>query len=126
MKTITIIGIFLVHLALLFYSIGIISEQKSRLVRKNIIQFIGIGVIIDILATILMIAGSSKGLITVHGLIGYSGLTLMLIDFILLYRFFKQKGDRVEVPIKLHIYSRVAYIWWIVAYITGSLLIIFR
>ena len=122
MKTASIIGTILVTVALVFYSIGF-SKERRRLVSSRVLTFYTIGVGLDITATIFMILGSSKGLITVHGLIGYSSLLGMLSDTIILWRHYLKKGTSEIVSQPLHLYSRIAYIWWVLAYITGGLLV---
>lgn len=126
MKPVIIIGTSIVHLALLFYSLGIILEQRRRRVTSKVIIYVILGVIFDVAATACMIIGSSRGLLTLHGAVGYSGLLLMLIDCVWLWRFFRQHGSDAEVPRNLHIFSRIAYIWWIAAYLTGALMVVLR
>jgi hypothetical protein len=123
MKTVSIIASFIVTLALIFYSIGFTKENREKLITGRVLLFYTIGVTLDITATILMIIGSSKGMLTVHGMIGYSSLLGMLIDTIFLWRYNLGKGTGIEVNRGLHIYSRIAFIWWIIAYITGGLLV---
>ncbi|HOQ48904.1 MAG TPA: hypothetical protein PLV01_03655 [Candidatus Kapabacteria bacterium] len=126
MKTILIIGATTVTLALISYSIAIISEQRSRIVSKKVLYFLSIGWILDVAATIMMIVGSSNTPFTLHGAIGYSALLLMTIETYFIWRLIINNGYNVEVPKKLHIYSRLAYIWWVAAYITGSLLVFIK
>ena len=84
------------------------------------------GVFYDISATTLMILGSTKGLLTFHGFIGYSSLLGMSIDTFLLWKYNLKKGAEAIVSKSLHIYSRVAFIWWVMAFITGGLLVALR
>ena len=123
MKTVSIIASFVVTVALVFYSIGFTKENKSKLVTGNVLLFYTIGVCLDITSTILMIIGSSKGMITPHGLIGYSSLLGMLTDTILFWRHNLKQGSETEVNRGLQIYSRIAFAWWVIAYITGGLLV---
>jgi hypothetical protein len=123
MKTVSMIASLVVTLALIFYSIGFSKERKRKLVTGNVLFFYTIGVCLDITATILMIIGSSKGMLTPHGMIGYSSLLGMLTDTILLWRHNMNQGSEKEVNRGLHIYSRIAFSWWIIAYITGGLLV---
>jgi hypothetical protein len=123
MKTASIIGSMIVTLALVFYSLGFVKEQRKKRITHSILLFYTIGVSLDITATIFMIIGSSKGLLTIHGFIGYSSLLAMLIDTFLLWRYSLTNGQVKEVSKNLHLYSRVAYIWWVMAYITGGLLV---
>ncbi len=126
MKPILMAGMLIVNLALLFYSIGIISEQRNKIISKKVLLFITLGVIFDIIATSLMIAGSSKGPFTLHGFLGYSSLLGMLTDAFLIWRLKSQNGIGASVPKSIHLFSRYAYIWWVLAYITGGLLVMFR
>lgn len=126
-----------VTLALILYSIGIISEQKSHILSGRILGFLTAGVACDISSTGLMIAGSRNIPITVHGFIGYSALIVMLIDTILMWRVWVRMGARVkatatdtgtiventgEIPRGLHSYTRLAYSWWVIAYIAGAII----
>ena len=84
------------------------------------------GVILDISATTMMIIASENSPFSLHGILGYSSLTLMLTDAVLLWRFRIINGPETKVKKGLHIYSRIAYLLWVMAYITGSLLVALR
>jgi hypothetical protein len=71
-----------------------------------------------------MIAGSSIGIFTLHGIIGYSSLVGMLIDIVLIWRLKFRFGMNANVPDSIHFYSRYAWIWWVIAFITGGLLVL--
>lgn len=122
MNTLSIIGASLVTLALISYSIGIVSEQLRKKLLKRVLVFITLGVILDVTATIFMILGSRNSPFTAHGFIGYSALLIMLIELFRIWRLYNQSGINSEVPKGLHLYSRYAYIWWVIAYFTGSLI----
>jgi hypothetical protein len=119
-------GATIVIFALASYSVGVITEQLRRYINTFILRFLTIGVILDIIATTFMIIGSSHGAFTLHGVLGYSSLTAMLIDTILIWRFYRINGSDAEVPASLNIYTRIAYIWWVTAFVTGLILVIFR
>jgi hypothetical protein len=118
------IGTSVVLFALLFYSIGIFTEQKFKRVIPGVLIFLTLGIFADIIATGFMIAGSSKGLFTLHGIIGYSSLLGMLIENILIWRIRLKSGIGAVVPDAIHHYSRYAYYWWVIAFITGGLLVL--
>lgn len=123
MNKLLMIGTSVVLFALVFYSIGIFTEQKHKKVLPRVLTFLTLGIIADIIATALMIAGSSKGIFTLHGIIGYSALLGMLIDNVLIWRIRLKIGIGASVSDSIHRYSRYAYIWWVVAFITGGLLV---
>ena len=126
MKPILIAGTTIVNLALIFYSIFIYSERKTKKAGKKVLTFLTIGVIFDITATICMIIGSSQGPFTVHGILGYSSLAGMFIDTILVWRTRLRNGKDSPVSASLHLYSEIAYGWWLAAYITGAFIVAMR
>jgi hypothetical protein len=123
MRTASIIGSTIVTFALVFYSLGYFNERRKQLITTRVLLFYTIGVSLDITATIFMIIGSSKGLITLHGCIGYSSLLGMLTDTILLWRHSLKEGSGKKLSRGLQLFSGIAYTWWILAFITGGLLV---
>ncbi len=124
MKSASIIGSVIVIFALLFYTIGFLKVRKTNVISTFILIFYTIGVTLDITATTFMIIGSSKGIITTHGLIGYSALLGMLTDTFIFWRHRTRQGATAEVSKGLQLYSRIAYSWWVIAFITGGLLVL--
>lgn len=120
------IGTTIVIIALASYSIAIFTEQRKKILRRRILVFLTLGVALDITATVFMILGSSKGIFTLHGIIGYSSLLGMFIDAVLIWQLKIKKGSYSPVPDNIHIYSRYAYLWWVIAFITGGLLVALR
>lgn len=110
-------AVIVVTCALVAYSIGVITEQRQKSITKFVLTFLTLGVILDITSTVLMIMGSSG--ITYHGFIGWSALTVMLIDAVLIWRFW-MKNKNATVPRGLNLYTRYAYGWWVLAYIAGA------
>ncbi len=125
MSPVLMAGTLIVNLALIFYTIGIVSEQRSHKISKRVLIFLTAGVTFDIIATACMIVGSSKGPFTAHGFLGYSSLTAMLLETTFAWRHRLREGEE-PVPNWLHVYSRLAYSWWVIAYITGALLVMAR
>jgi len=122
METIIKIGVVAVLFALTFYSIGIFTEQRKKLINKIVLIFLSLGLFFDIAATSCMIVGSNNSMFTFHGIIGYAGLIAMTIETILAYRFYFKNGPSIKVGHALHQYSRFAYILWVIVFITGSML----
>ncbi len=116
-----------VTLALIFYSIAIITEQRHSKISIRVLIPLVIGVVFDITSTGLMIAGSGNIPITPHGLIGYSALAVMLVETVLVWRLWARnrrltKQNVCDIPHRLHIYTRAAYSWWVIAYIAGAII----
>jgi hypothetical protein len=121
MNPVLIRAVIVVTFALITYSIGVIIEQRKQFISRGVRVFITAGVTLDIASTALMIIGSGKIPITVHGFIGYSALTVMLIDTILIWRHWS-KNRTAPVSRALNIYTRCAYGWWVVAYVAGAVI----
>ena len=112
-------AVIVVTCALVAYSIGVIIEQRRKSISGTVLTFLTIGVTLDITSTVLMILGSSG--ITYHGFIGWSALSVMLVDAVLIWRFWgKNKGAAVTHG--LNLYTRWAYGWWVIAYILGAII----
>jgi hypothetical protein len=122
MKPILMLASGIVTLALLFYSLSFFGFHRKKKLTRKILSFQTTGLFLDITATILMIIGSSKGPFTFHGILGYSSLSLMIIDTI----FFWGRRQSEEVPPWLQTFSKIAYTWWILAYITGGMIAMLR
>lgn len=126
MKSVLIAGMTIVNFALISYTIAIVTLSRKKLMSQKVLLFLTVGVIFDVTATICMIIGSSQGALTPHGIIGYTSLAAMLTDTVLSYRYNKTCGDKVEVSRKFISASQIAFGYWIVAYITGALIIMLR
>ena len=120
------IGTTVVIFALAAYSVAVVTEQRKRILGKTVLTFLTLGVLLDIVATTFMILGSSKGAFTLHGVLGYSSLAAMFTDAVLMWRLKSKAGLNSVVPRALHLYSRYAYLWWVLAFITGGLLVALR
>ncbi len=123
MNPILLTGTKIVVIALIFYSIGIITQQIKHRVTKIVLVSLTLGIILDFTATFFMIIGSPNSPFTLHGLLGYSALAAMLIDTTLVWRFYLTNAKETEVTRGLHLYSRYAYCWWVIAFVTGGLLV---
>ena len=121
MNSLIIIAIIVVTCALISYSVAVIAEQKKSAVTKRILFFLTAGVMLDISSTALMIAGSTNIPLTLHGIIGYTALLGMLIDAILIWKHWVRNAGS-EIPRGLHLYTRVAFGWWVIVYIIGTVI----
>jgi hypothetical protein len=111
-----------VTIALGLYTAGALREQRTHRVGVAVKRLLGAGVCFDIAATALMIVASKSLAPTLHGVLGYSALALMLSDTALLWRHARERGD-AAVGGALHLYSRFAYLYWVAAYFTGAALV---
>jgi len=126
MNPISLSGAFVITFSLLSYGIGSISLQRFKVVSTGVLVYLTVGIVLDFIAATLMIIGSRHTPFSLHGFIGLSAILVMFIDVVWLWRFFNKNGSNTTVPKPLLLYSKLAYLWWIIAYLTGSVLIIWR
>ena len=126
MHKITIVGIFFVHLALILYTLFFIFESRKQKTTNSVLTLITLAVIFDVTATACMMIGTTRTYFTFHGIMGYIGLLLMVVDAVLFWKYKLKYGVEQLISKSLNSFSRVAYIWWIIAYITGVIVSIFR
>lgn len=126
MKPILIAGTTIVNLALISYSIAVFQQIKSKALTKKVMTFLTLGVVFDITATICMVLGSSKGGLTLHGFIGYSSLLGMLIDYYFSIRKINQSGINTTLSPGFNRNTKIAYFYWVAAYITGAMIVAMR
>lgn len=115
MKPILIAGSSIVTVALVLYTISFIRFHKRKAITLPTLRIQTLALVFDITATSLMIIGSENSPFTLHGILGYSALTVMIIDTSFFWA--KRKSDNHK---GLLTYSTIAWVWWVLAYITGS------
>jgi hypothetical protein len=124
MNPMLMLGITIVTGALIAYSIGVLGEQRKRTLTQSILTWLTIGIALDITATACMIIGSRNIPLTIHSILGYTALIGMLIDTILVWRFWRKYGAAI-IPRGLHLYTRIAYAWWALVYVAGGFIAMF-
>ena len=125
MKPILITGIFIVNLALVSYATAILIQSRKRSITRHVLTFLTIGIIFDITSTICMIIGSGK-VISLHGMIGYFSLAGMFTDTILSFLNVKRHGINMVLSKKFIRWSQIAFSYWVLAYITGVIIVMSR
>ncbi len=126
MNFLAIIGAFVITLSLLSYGISTIAIQRFKQLSWWILLFLTLGVILDIVAVTFMIINSDRSAFTAHGILGYTATLTMLIDVGLIWWCYFKNGLDSVIKKSILLYSKIAYAWWLIAYITGSLLVIWK
>lgn len=126
MNPLSIVGAFIITLSFLAYGIGSISLLRFKLVSNLVLVFLTLGVLFDIAAVVFMILGARGTTFTWHGILGYSAFTLMLADTVWVWRTYFIKGLDAKAGTGLIRFASYAYVWWVLAYFTGSLMVLWR
>ena len=125
MKPVLIAGISIVNLALLSYTTAIVIQTRKKLLTGYVLIFLVTGVVFDVTSTICMIVASGKS-ITLHGIIGYSALAGMLVETIFSYLRKRKYGLNSTISPQFRLWSAMAYLYWVMAYITGAIIVMMK
>jgi hypothetical protein len=115
-------GVSIVVLALACYTIGTAAHQREHKVTSRVIRFLTAGLVFDIVATACMIMGTKSEGVTLHAVLGFSALGGMLAETLLAWRHRLAHGER-PVSERMAMYSRMAYAYWVIAFISGGMLV---
>ena len=119
MKPIILVGVIAVQLAMIFYTIFIINENKKKSATKIVLLSLTLAVIFDIIATSCMMIGTTNTYFTFHGILGYTALLAMITDAVLIWRHKIKLGAEQAFSKGLNLYSKIAYVGWLIAFMTG-------
>lgn len=124
MSNILIFAIVTITLALIFYTIGVFSERKSKSLNKNHVIIFWLGLICDTTGTLAMskIAKSVAATMSavgqnLHGITGFLAIVLMLFHAVwatwVLYKNDEKKKQT------FHKFSIVVWVIWLIPYLIG-------
>lgn len=122
-----IIAIVAITLALIFYTIGVFSERKANILKKNHVIIFWIGLLCDTTGTFNMTQIAKQGVINIsqsaqmiHAITGTLAIALMLFHAIwstwVLYKNNKKQQE------SFHKFSIVVWFIWLIPYIIGAII----
>lgn len=113
-----IIAIVLVVIALVFYSLSVLTLQRKKQASPKILKFQALGLVLDCTGTLFMFNIRAGFSWSVHAFISLLALLLMALEVWFLKRYMNQ-----EVPKWFLRFSKVSYAYWLLIFIFGSSLI---
>ena len=119
MKPLIMAGVSLVVLALVAYTTGIAMEQRRRRITGAVLAALVVGVLLDLGATVCMVLGTRRSPLTPHGLLGLSAI-LVMVGFVVAAAGHRRRKGEAEVPSPLHLFARLAYAFWVIAFVSGA------
>ena len=119
-----IVAIITITLALVFYTIGVWAEHRSRQLKKSHLIFFWLGLCMDTTGTILMgrIAKQSmfSGKLSLHGITGSLAIILMIVHAIWA-TIVLAKNNEASAK-NFHRFSIAVWAIWLVPYILGMVI----
>ncbi len=124
MNPLAIIGAFVITLSFLAYGIGSISLVRFKMIGRIVLVFLTMGIIFDVTAITLMAIGSTGEPYTLHSLVGAMAFLVMLVNTVWCWSVFIRRGIDSKARNKHIIYTKAAYLFWVLAYLAGSIIVI--
>jgi uncharacterized repeat protein (TIGR03987 family) len=116
-----IYAIIFITSALLFYTIGVWSCKIQKKLKKWHLIMLYLGLISDILGTIIMSKIAAKGFqFNFHGLTGLLGIILMLLQALWGTKVIKSEDENAAANFLKFIIP--VWVIWLIAYISGAIL----
>ena len=126
MDPVLLVGTRIVVIALIAYLTAGFLIHKRKSAANIVLVFQSFGLLFDVTATVLMILGSPNTPFTIHGFLGYSSLTGLVIKTILLWRYRIQKGAEFPFSKGFQLFSKIALFWWVTAFVVGALIVFLK
>lgn len=122
MSPLLISAIIVITLALVFYSIGVFSEARRKMLEWKHVAWFTAGLVCDITGTLMMRGLSGDGLMSPLGatLMAVSGtlaVVLMVVHIIFAVVLLKKNVYRD----KFHKWSIIIWVIWLVSYVLGPI-----
>lgn len=113
-----IMAIITITLALVFYTVGVFSERRSKTLKLIHVVTFWIGLIFDTTGTSIMSSmAKGQGLLSPHGITGALAIILMLFHAVWATMVYRKKDET-----KLHNFHKLSIVvWciWLVPYVLG-------
>ena len=112
-----IVPVLIVTAALLFYTLSTFINRPKRVLSLTNLTLYSIGLVCDILGTVLMSKASTAGILfTLHGILGYTVLGLMIVTVVWAWGLFKKKTYSKA----FRVFSLLGWLLWTALYIYGA------
>ena len=116
-------AVIAITLALVFYTIGVWSEHRARVLKPVHLAFFWLGLCMDTAGTLMMskLAGSTGGgLIGAHGITGMIAIILMVIHAVWATAVLVRKDDRAAST--FHRFSIIVWLIWLIPFVLGMIM----
>ena len=121
MSSILIKAVIAITLALIFYTIGVWSEHRAKVLKPVHLAFFWLGLCMDTTGTWLMSkiagGGSGGGLSGVHGITGMTAIVLMLIHAVWATVVLVRRDEKAMHT--FHRFSVIVWVIWLVPFVIG-------
>ena len=123
MSPLLIKAVTAITLALIFYTIGVWSEHRAKLLKPAHLVFFWLGLCADMTGTMMMSKladGTSGGLMSAHGITGVIAIILMMIHALWATVVLVRKDENAMHT--FHRFSIAVWLIWLVPFVIGMMM----
>ena len=116
-------AVIAITLALIFYTIGVWSEHRAKVLKPLHLAFFWLGLCMDTAGTMMMSKladGAADGLTGVHGITGLIAIILMMIHAVWATVVLVRKDEKAMHT--FHRFSIAVWVIWLVPFIIGMIM----
>jgi len=116
-------AVIAITLALIFYTIGVWSEHKAKLLKPAHLVFFWLGLCADTTGTMMMSKladGPGGGLMSAHGITGMIAIILMMNHAVWATVVLVRKDEKAMHT--FHRFSIVVWVIWLVPFVLGMMM----
>ena len=116
-------AVIAITLALIFYTIGVWSEHRAKMLKQVHLAFFWLGLCMDSAGTWLMSRmadGSGGGLMSAHGITGMIAIILMMVHAVWATVVLARKDEKTAQT--FHRFSIVVWVIWLVPFVLGMMM----
>ena len=116
-------AVIAITLALLFYTIGVWSEHRAKVLKPVHLVFFWLGLCMDTAGTAMMSRladGTGGGLMSAHGITGMIAIILMMIHAVWATVVLVRKDEKAMHT--FHRFSIIVWIIWLIPFVLGMMM----
>ena len=116
-------AVIAITLALIFYTIGVWSEHRARVLKPRHLVFFWLGLCMDTAGTMMMSRladGAGGGLSGAHGITGLIAIMLMMIHAVWATVVLARRDEKAMHT--FHRFSVVVWVIWLVPFVLGMVM----
>lgn len=122
-----ILAIVSITLALIFYTIGVFGERKSKSLKKKHVIIFWLGLIFDTTGTLIMSKIAEEGIKQIseisqmiHGVTGFLAIVLMLFHAVWATWVLYKNDEKKKAA--FHKFSITVWLIWLIPYVVGAII----
>ena len=123
MSPLLIKAVIAITLALIFYTIGVWSEHRAKVLKPVHLVFFWLGLCMDTTGTAIMSRladGTGGGLMSAHGITGMIAIILMMIHAVWATAVLVRKDERAMHT--FHSLSVIVWVIWLIPFVLGMMM----